>query len=92
MCVLAFRNIILEIHWDFSFKLYPPLFQAFSEGFLDLLYKLNESLKAIPLLGNDPVFHPFTRPVLYGKLVEVYRRYAKYRTSQIRSISTKMLW
>ena len=37
------------------------------------MQKINESIQSIPLLGNDPVFHPFTRPILYGKLVEVYR-------------------
>lgn len=24
-------------------------------------------------MGNDSIFHPFTRPILYGKLVEVYK-------------------
>ena len=47
------------------------IWQAFNDGFYSLLQKLNDSIQAIPLLGNDPVFHPFTRPILYGKLVEV---------------------
>ena len=50
-----------------------PNLAAFSEGFSNLLNKLNDSIVSIPLLGNDRVFHPFTRPILYGKIVEVYK-------------------
>ena len=50
-----------------------PGYEAFEDGFKRLLSKLNESIRSIALLGQDKAFHPFTRPILYGKIVEVYK-------------------
>ena len=50
-----------------------PSYNTFEDGFKNLLSKLNEAIRSIPLLGNDRAFHPFTRPILYGKVIQVYK-------------------
>ena len=49
-------------------KISEFLFQVFDESFSDVLTRLNECVLAIPSLANDRCFHPFTQPILYGKI------------------------
>ena len=40
----------------------------FDNGFASFLMKLNDVIQSIPLLYDDESFHPFTQPILYGKI------------------------
>jgi hypothetical protein len=42
--------------------------QVFEENFTELLTSLNETVMSIPSLSHDRCFHPFTQPILYGKM------------------------
>ena len=45
-----------------------PDLSAFDNGFTNFLMKLNDVIQSIPLLYDDQSFHPFTQPILYGKI------------------------
>ena len=45
-----------------------PNLSAFDNGFTSFLMKLNDVIQSIPLLYDDQLFHPFTQPILYGKI------------------------
>ena len=42
--------------------------KVFEDNFSELLTSLNESMMSIPSLAHDRSFHPFTQPILYGKI------------------------
>ena len=45
-----------------------PDLSNFDNGFSRFLMKLNDVIQSIPLLYDDQNFHPFTQPILYGKI------------------------
>ena len=45
-----------------------PDLSNFDNGFSSFLLKLNDVIQSIPLLYDDQSFHPFTQPILYGKI------------------------
>ncbi len=45
-----------------------PDLQKFEDGFANLLEKLNEAVESVPVLFDDPLFNPYSQPVLYGKM------------------------
>ena len=45
-----------------------PNLSAFDNGFSNFLMKLNDVIQSIPLLYDDQAYHPFTQPILYGKI------------------------
>jgi len=53
---------------------HPEIFlQVFDDSFSELLTSLNEAVMAVPSLAHDRCFHPFTQPILYGK-IEYFER------------------
>ena len=45
-----------------------PNLDQFDEGFRNLLTKLDEAVQSVPVLFQDSLFHPYTQPILYGKM------------------------